>query len=72
MTYICSNCSAPAYIDGRDGDEIILLCGCDRRDREWIEDGDGGHWTNPSGAKPIDAPYYSEAEEWDDWIRRKR
>ena len=26
---------------------------------------------DPNEAKPIEVPYYSEAEEWDDWIRRR-
>lgn len=74
MTYVCSNCGAEAYHDGCDGDELILLCGCDRHDREWVdgEGSRGGYWTNPTGAKPIEAPYYSEAEEWDDWVRKRR
>jgi len=26
---------------------------------------------DPSEANPIEVPYRSEAEEWDDWIRRR-
>lgn len=63
MPYICSTCRAPA---DSDRNEVKLICGCDH---EWVHDAHGGHWANPTGAKPIEAPYYSEAEEWDDWIR---
>jgi len=72
MPYICSNCGAPASNDSGDGTEVQLLCGCDRLG-EWIDDGrGGGYWSNPTGAKPVESPYVSEAEEWDEWLRRRR
>ncbi len=62
--YVCSNCGAGAYYDGRCGDGPILMCGCDKRGSRWVNDGRGGYHTNPSGAKPVesdprDVPYDS-------------
>lgn len=47
---VCSKCGAAAYYDGRNGDDPILLCGCDKG--QWIDDGRGGFY-NPTGAKAI-------------------
>lgn len=52
-SYSCSNCGAEAYYDGRCGDGPILVCGCDKRGRRWINDGRGGYYTNPSGAELV-------------------
>lgn len=69
--YCCSSCGKPAFHDGRCGDGPILMCRCDERGRQWIDDGRGGYWSNPTNAKPVEAPYYSEADEWDDWLNRR-
>ncbi len=50
MDWICSVCGAPAYYDGRCGDDLVLFCGCNQG--EWVDDGRGGYFTNPTGAKP--------------------
>ena len=31
MSYVCSQCGASCYYDGRCGDGPILTCGCDKR-----------------------------------------
>ena len=50
MGWICSECGAKAYYDGRCSDGPILTCGCD--EGPWIDDGRGGfHY--PTGAKPV-------------------
>lgn len=56
--YVCSNCGAQAYYDGRCGDGPILMCGCDKRGRRWVNDGRGGYYTNPSGAEPVEGESY--------------
>lgn len=53
--YKCSICGKAAYYDGRCGDGPVLMCGCDRAGSRWVDDGRGGFWTNPTGAKPVDA-----------------
>ena len=50
--YICSHCGAGAYYDGRCGDGPILMCGCDKG--QWINDGRGGYYDNPTGAKAVE------------------
>lgn len=49
--YMCSRCGAGAFYDGRCGDGPVLMCGCDQG--AWIDDGRGGYYDNPTGAKPI-------------------
>jgi hypothetical protein len=49
--YVCRHCGKPAYYDGRMGDGPILTCGCDKG--QWINDGRGGFYDNPTGAKPV-------------------
>ena len=39
--YVCSECGAAAYYDGRCGDGPILMCGCDQRGQA-VEDSRGG------------------------------
>ncbi len=51
VTWICSVCGEEAYYDGRCGDGPVLLCDCDKG--TWIDDGRGGYYDNPTGAKPI-------------------
>ena len=51
--YKCPNCGAAAYNDGRMGDGPILTCGCDKRGQQWVDDGRGGYYTNPTGIKPV-------------------
>jgi hypothetical protein len=63
---VCSNCGAAARQDLPDNP--TLICGCDRR--RWFDDKNGGYWSEPTDAKPVDG-YISEAEEWDRWIRRR-
>jgi hypothetical protein len=58
-SYCCSNCGAAAYYDGRCGDGPILMCGCDKRGRRWVNDGRGGYYTNPSGAEPVEGEAYT-------------
>ena len=63
--YVCSECGAAAYYDGRCGDGPILTCGCNKRKRRWVDDGRGGYYTNPPKAEPIER----EAYEGDDYNR---
>lgn len=50
--YVCSRCGAGAYYDGRCGDGPILMCGCDKG--QWINDGRGGYYDNPTGAQAVE------------------
>lgn len=61
-SYCCSNCGAAACYDGRCGDGPILMCGCDKRGRRWINDGRGGYYTNPSGAVPVEGESYNDPD----------
>ncbi len=56
--YVCSNCGASAYYDGRCGDGPVLMCGCDKRRSRWVNDGRGGYHTNPTGATPVESENY--------------
>jgi len=49
--YKCSVCGAGALYDGRCGDGPVLTCNCNRG--EWIDDGRGGYYDNPTNAKPV-------------------
>lgn len=60
MSKVCSRCGAAAYYDGRCGDGPVLMCGCDRG--VWIDDGRGGYFDNPTGAKPVDKDDYSDPD----------
>jgi hypothetical protein len=64
--YVCSSCGAAAYYDGRCGDGPVLMCGCDKRGRRWVNDGRGGYYTNPSGAEPVEGDSYDNGSDWDD------
>lgn len=66
-SYVCSNCGAPAYYDGRCGDPPILTCGCDRKGRRWVNDGRGGYYTNPSGATPVEGESSDSVDPDDYW-----
>lgn len=69
--FVCSRCGAAADYKEYSGTDPVLLCGCDQLERQWVPEGDGGgHWEPPIPAYPVEVPY-SEAEEWDDWIRRR-
>ena len=58
--YVCSNCGAAAYYDGRCGDGPVLVCGCDKRGSRKVNEGSRGTWhTNPSGATPVESDNYS-------------
>jgi hypothetical protein len=58
--YVCSNCGAAAYYDGRCGDGPVLMCGCDKRGRRYVNEGSrGGYYTNPSGATPVEGEAYT-------------
>jgi len=58
-SYVCSNCGAAAYYDGRCGDGPVLMCGCDKRGRRKVNEGSRGVWyTNPSGAHPVEGDTY--------------
>jgi len=62
MIYVCSSCGEEAYYDGRCGDGPILMCGCDKRSGQTVDEGSrGSYQTNPSGAKPV------EKKEWDQY-----
>lgn len=52
--YHCSVCGAGAYYDGRCGDGPVLMCGCNKG--EWINDGRGGYYANPTGARAVPGP----------------
>ncbi len=60
--YVCSNCGAGAYYDGRMGDGPVLVCGCDKRGSRFVQDRCGGHQTNPSGAHPVEGEAYNYDE----------
>lgn len=67
MSYVCNNCGAKAYYDGRCGDGPVLTCGCDRRGSQWIPDRGGGYYSNPTGAKPVkqeDSRWSAESTAW--------
>jgi hypothetical protein len=65
-TYVCSNCGAAAYYDGRCGDGPVLMCGCDKRGRRKVNEGSRGVWyTNPSGATPVESDQY-QGDSYDD------
>lgn len=73
--YVCSNCGKAAFYDGRCGDGAVLVCGCDKRGSEWINDGRGGYHTNPSNAHPVQAgnessdnDRYNNDPEYRDWV----
>ena len=71
--YVCSHCGAGAFYDGRCGDGPVLMCNCDKG--QWIDDGRGGYYDNPTGAKPIekDSVYSAaEAAEWAYWSKEIR
>lgn len=68
--YVCSNCGAAAYYDGRCGDGPVLLCGCDERGGRWVNDGRGGYHTNPLDAKAVESSdHVDRGEDWS-WERR--
>lgn len=61
--YVCSNCGAAAYYDGRCGDGPVLTCGCDKRGRRRVNEGSRGDWyTNPSGAHPVEGESYDNPD----------
>lgn len=71
--YVCNNCGHEAAYDGRCGDGAYLVCGCDRKDREWVNDGRGGYDTNPSNARPVlagteDVEYGNPDSDYSDWV----
>lgn len=75
--YVCSNCGQAAGYDGRCGDGAYLVCGCDRENREWVNDGRGGYYTNPSNAHPVatgldnnsaDDDRYNNDPEYREWV----
>jgi hypothetical protein len=71
--YVCSVCGAGAFYDGRCGDGPVLMCNCDKG--RWIDDGRGGYYDNPTGAKAVEAgSSYSarEAAEWAYWSNDRR
>lgn len=71
--YVCSRCGAGAYYDGRCGDGPILMCGCDKG--QWINDGRGGYYDNPTGATAIkkeDSYSARDAAEWAYWANDRR
>lgn len=73
--YVCSRCGAGAYYDGRCGDGPILMCGCDKG--QWINDGRGGYYDNPTGAAAVkddeNRPRTAaEQAEWDYWSNDRR
>ncbi len=53
--YVCGECGAPAYYDGRCGDGPVLTCGCDQEGVEYYDGrcGDGPYIV--SHAKPVPA-----------------
>lgn len=51
MRWVCSNCGADAYFDGRCGDGPVLICRC--RNGEYINDGRGGYTLPINNARPI-------------------
>ena len=58
-TYVCSLCGAGAYHDGRCGDGPILMCGCDKQ-KKWYVDpasGESKIATSPATAIPKDGGY---------------
>lgn len=63
MSYVCSNCGAPAYNDGRCGDGPVLICNCVKKGK-FINDGRGGYYIYPNNPQPIDEEYNNEHEEW--------
>lgn len=62
-SYMCSNCGAAAYYDGRCGDGPVLVCGCDKRGRRWVADRCGGYYTNPTNARPVEGEGYQNYDE---------
>lgn len=54
--YVCSQCGAPAYYDGRCGDGPVLMCECvSQRNTRWIDDGRGGYAIYRGNPEPIPA-----------------
>lgn len=53
--YVCSNCGAGCYYDGRCGDGPILYCECSRQGT-WYNDGRGGYMIYPNDARPVPGP----------------
>jgi hypothetical protein len=62
--YVCSNCGASAYYDGRCGDGPVLTCPCTKRGH-WVDDGRGGYMVYPNDAHPVDKE--STPSNWDDY-----
>lgn len=55
--YVCSNCGASCYYDGRCGDGPVLWCECSKNP-QWIDDGRGGYHVYKNNATPIPAEEY--------------
>lgn len=59
--YVCSNCGAGCYYDGRCGDGPILYCECaNEKNTTWVNDGRGGYPIYKNDAKPV------PKGDWDD------
>lgn len=56
--YSCNLCGAPAYHDGRMGDGPILMCGCDKQKKWYIDPQTGKSVIVDSPAQPV------KEEEW--------
>lgn len=57
--YYCSHCGSAAVGDSRGGSmNYYLTCGCD--EGEWINDGRGGYFSNPTGATLISRDEYEK------------
>jgi hypothetical protein len=55
--FVCSICGESSYYDGRCGDGPILICGCDKG--QFINDGRGGYYDNPTNAQAVESDNYS-------------
>jgi hypothetical protein len=52
--YVCSNCGASCYYDGRCGDGPVLQCDCRNRGR-WVDEGSrGGYFQTDNNARPVE------------------
>ncbi len=70
--YVCNRCGAAAYYDGRCGDGPVLICGCDKRGRSYIDTRGGAPeriWPNGADAVPRE-DYEGYDEDWAHFANR--
>ncbi len=64
--YVCSECGAAAYYDGRCGDGPILMCGCDKKGKPAYDSrmGSVDVYYPEATAKPVEAENGPYGRDW--------